>query len=87
MKPHKHAEVIKKWADGHPVQWREGPLDGWKDTIAPSWGFAVEFRVRPATKWFGLAKSGPVPYFFDSLDDCKEFAPHCLSYHSIEIPE
>lgn len=50
MKPHKHAEVIKKWADGHPVQWREGPLDGWKDTIAPSWGFAVEFRVRPATK-------------------------------------
>lgn len=47
LEPHKHAEVIKAWADGHPIQYRfmnEGP---WQDIEEPTWIPEDGYRVKP----------------------------------------
>lgn len=53
MKPHKHAEVIKAWADGAIVQVL-APA-GWEDMhSAPGWFDFNEYRIKPepaAPKW------------------------------------
>lgn len=51
-KPHKHAAVIKAWADGAEVQYKIGNSD-WFDTPHPNFGKsipndAVHWRVKPA---------------------------------------
>ena len=46
MKPHKHAAVIKAWADGAEIQSRCGD-SGWVDCSAPHWYGASEYRVKP----------------------------------------
>ena len=45
-KPHKHAAVIKAWADGAEVQSR---VSGgrWTDRLYPEWSEAHEYRVKP----------------------------------------
>jgi hypothetical protein len=53
MKPLKHAEVIKAWADGAKIQWYDSsPREHrWKD--CPDvflWQDRFEFRVKPETK-------------------------------------
>lgn len=49
--PHKHAAVIKAWADGAIIQYkvREGH---WQNTYnnAPSWNDYDEYRVKPEPK-------------------------------------
>ena len=48
--PHKHAVVIKAWADGAKIQWRQPlSLDHWFDTDDPRWNTDIEYRVKPAT--------------------------------------
>jgi hypothetical protein len=50
MKPHKHAEVIKAWADGHTIQWKDAFGD-WNDIVYPRWdGMDFEFRIKPEPK-------------------------------------
>jgi len=52
MKPHKHAEVIKAWADGAVIQYRdEGGF--WADVTTGTPTFRVErhYRIKPAPKW------------------------------------
>jgi hypothetical protein len=45
MKPHKHAEIIKAWADGAEIQYYE---HGWLDcTDCPIWQVDVEYRIKP----------------------------------------
>lgn len=45
--PHKHAELIKAWADGAQIQVnREGH---WYDVI-PSWASADDYRIKPEPK-------------------------------------
>ena len=50
---HKHAAVIKAWADGATIQKREGPGRGlpghWVDEPDPSWNNFWEYRVKPVT--------------------------------------
>lgn len=52
-KPHKHAEIIKAWADGATIQWRRDwglwPTDwaDWTPDVGPGWDSAVIFRVKP----------------------------------------
>ena len=49
MKPHKHAEVIKAWADGAQLQLKCS--NGvWEDTNGPNWIAGFEFRIKPAEK-------------------------------------
>ena len=50
MKPlttqHKHATMIKLWADGAPIQFTiEG--SGWKPIARPMWVSAADYRVDP----------------------------------------
>lgn len=53
-KPHKHAELIKKWADGATIQSRNpnyGSADvgpEWTTSHLPFWYDFVEYRVKPA---------------------------------------
>ena len=50
-KPHKHAELIKLWADGAEIQWRWGHInDEWETTTTPHWQSDCEFRIKPQPK-------------------------------------
>lgn len=50
--PHKHAALIKAWADGAEIQWRESFLDDgeWRATLFPSWEPDLEYRIKPEPK-------------------------------------
>ena len=48
MKPHKHAELIKAWADGATIQIdRYGK---WEDITNPRWSSEFEYRIKPEVK-------------------------------------
>jgi len=43
--PHKHAEVIKAWADGSEIEYNYG--DGWMPAPAnPAWCLTTEYRAK-----------------------------------------
>jgi len=46
--PHKHAELIKKWADGAKIQYLESDSEGsWFNIAKPSWDLGTVYRVEP----------------------------------------
>jgi hypothetical protein len=49
MKPHKHAELIKAWADGADIQYKLNGVwyDGFHDM---SWLDNYEYRIKPEPK-------------------------------------
>lgn len=50
MKPHKHAEMIKKWADGAQIEFRWLDEDAWKVVSNPRWEDDCEYRIKPESK-------------------------------------
>lgn len=52
--PHKHAELIKAWADGAEIQWYDSHprQHRWFDCgpNQPSWSEGVQFRIKLETK-------------------------------------
>ena len=51
MKPHKHAELIKAWADGAEIQYTSSlDYDEWTDCPAPQWGEQSFYRIKPKQK-------------------------------------
>ena len=48
MKPHKHAELIKAWADGEIIQFHSHD-DKWFDTANnfPAWEEDQKYRIKP----------------------------------------
>ena len=51
MKPHKHAEVIKSWADGETIEYRLCNTDKWESIRNPSFLEDAEYRrARPKEK-------------------------------------
>lgn len=46
-KPHVHAEVIKAWADGKPVEWRAPPFADWQLIENPRFYKDDEYRIKP----------------------------------------
>lgn len=46
---HKHAELIKAWADGAEIQYRHWGSD-WKDSTSPTWDVHWEYRIKPEEK-------------------------------------
>ena len=73
MKPHKHCEFIKAWADGHEIQFRAVGKN-WTDCdqFRPSWYELHEYRVKPKIKTYrlyldaltgqiGVANDGVIP--------------------------
>ena len=52
VKPHKHADAIKAWADGAEIECRSPHGDHWIPTEYPTWLLDVEYRVKPKPhKW------------------------------------
>ena len=50
---HKHCEVIKAWADGAEVQWKNRESDAWvdwKSKFCPGFGVDTDYRVKPEKK-------------------------------------
>jgi hypothetical protein len=48
MKPHKHAELIKAWADGAEIQYKQ--IGGEWITEEPLWCEEYEYRIKPESK-------------------------------------
>lgn len=46
MKPHKHAELIKAWADGAKIQ-KKWYGDYWDDCDRPDWDENDEYQLKP----------------------------------------
>lgn len=51
MKPRKHAELIKAWADGAEIEYY-APTDGkWTAVVSfPSWSDSTHYRIKPQPK-------------------------------------
>ena len=48
--PHKHAEIIKAWADGDKVEYWDVGEKCWLDIDTPSWAKSNEYRIKPEPK-------------------------------------
>jgi hypothetical protein len=49
--PHKHADLIKAWADGAEIEFRVAPGCGeWKTAKHLIWADDVEYRIKPDIK-------------------------------------
>ena len=46
MTEHKHAKLIKAWADGAKIQKFSKRSQKWEDTDNPSWSEDTEYRLR-----------------------------------------
>lgn len=48
MKPHKHAEVIKAWADGAEIEWRTNAARAWWPIgVVPRFHEEWQYRIKP----------------------------------------
>ena len=45
--PHKHAEVIKAWAEGARIEVFAAFNNTWNPTVNPLWDCGLKYRVRP----------------------------------------
>lgn len=45
--PHKHAEIIKAWADGYAIEAYNPERDSWISVAEPGWFNDIEYRVKP----------------------------------------
>jgi hypothetical protein len=53
MKPHKHAELIKAWAEGAEIEVKVTEGSEWKTFIGnetPSFDVRFEYRIKPESK-------------------------------------
>ena len=65
-KPHKHADLIKAWADGAEIECRNPdyhPADPWLPAgTNPSWFEDFEYRIKPSKvvrwQWVSIYTSG-----------------------------
>ena len=49
-KPHKHAEVIKAWADGAEIEVYDLIQENWVYSDGPTWREDHEYRIKPEPK-------------------------------------
>ena len=48
---HKHAELIKAWADGAEIQCFHDHYGIWQDIVSPPyWSDSVQYRIKPEEK-------------------------------------
>ena len=48
--PHKHAELIKAWADGAEIEYWSEFQNQWKDAYTPNWELRIQYRIKPEPK-------------------------------------
>jgi hypothetical protein len=59
---HKHAELIKAWADGAQIQFRLWGGTTWLETATPQWEVKYEYRIKqeekkPVVRWLWAFKT------------------------------
>lgn len=57
---HIHAEIIKEWADGAQIQFREEGEEDWIDIDRPGWCRTTEYRVKPETVTTYIERKIPI---------------------------
>lgn len=45
--PHKHADMIKAWADGAEIECRQHNTNSWLPADSPGWANSSEYRIKP----------------------------------------
>jgi hypothetical protein len=71
--PHKHAEVIKAWADGAVIEIKSASSDDWHEVTNPTWIKIREYRVKPeVTTTLSLTALRTVYYMQSGLPDAAE---------------
>jgi len=78
---HKHAELIKKWADGAEIQWRNINAE-WEDDKFPDWNLDIQYRIKPEEK-SDFAVSANVVFKLGLNGDYLEFSK--TGKHNIEF--
>lgn len=88
-KPHKHAELIKAWADGAEIQVESpkynSPMHGdinetkWDDILNPSWDLKKKYRIKPkdVVKYRNVLGCDG----FDDLESAKKYAHRSVIGH------
>ena len=76
MKPHVHAELIKKWADGAEIEVKSHG-DAWIPAGLPGWYPANEYRVKPAPDTVRYVLSG----HFEECLMTDESMTNCMVMH------
>ena len=81
--PHVHAEAIKAWADGKPIEWRKNPCEDWRLIENPRFLKEHFYRIKPeevVDYTIVLADSRPGVVFTSTIK--------CLSdyYHTKKLP-
>lgn len=53
---HKHCELIKAWADGAEIQYKDEGMIKWQDVWdnTPGWCNKTEYRIKPKTTKYRL---------------------------------
>jgi len=70
--PHKHAALIKQWADGAQIQYKHTgppPQGEWADVKQPTWRSDCDYRVKPEIKpdvMFTYYANGPENWVYRS---------------------
>lgn len=97
--PHKHAELIKAWADGAQIQvltedyGQSGETgNSWKDfgkDVAPGWVPSYQYRIKPEPQiidgWIGRAcQSGHRNFHINSPHDIQYFNRCTITIHPDE---
>ena len=89
MKPHKHAELIKAWADGAEIQIKNTSGD-WVDAD-PVWSEHYEYRIKPAEKvvrWLWSRKDMHGTWIITSCyltdDEFRHASPDYREYKKLE---
>ena len=73
MKPHKHAALIKAWADGADIDYRLDETWPWSTTNNPNWDYAGEFRIKPTIDFVANLRIRPEP------------KPDVIQFYRIEV--
>ena len=70
-KPHKHAALIKAWADGAEIECLVQPSNVWELRECPVWSVDATYRIKPepkpdVVKYMGFASDeGECPGYID----------------------
>ena len=73
MKPHKHAELIKAWADGAEIEIKGIVSDDWYLDKHPSWNIWDIYRIKPEPKPDVVAK-GIIEWSGDIANGIADYA-------------
>lgn len=88
MKPHKHAALIKAWADGAEMQYRNSSGESWRDCSSnPAWCHMAEYRIKPKTIKYRLYldRYGRVQPVSDGEDILCHFVKWLGDWQVVEI--